>query len=325
MYSISNKFNNVYLKQEFNEVDYSEAEEFDTPKYLAWKPSKAMSIYKIGSKMPIRLVYNKEKILTRINDGAYKYFQDTKHLYVNAIKEEDIASVLAQVYQDKTIPFDYQDYISICFDSYEEQHQKNIQITKYKEEIERLKALVEKPDAIISAKLNGSELATPEQIAKNEEAKSLVLKKLMKDGFDISNVDSDFSVINGVTKDNIKFPLVVKSCENREHRIWINPNEWQQLFKPNSMLWLHFGGGVVAPVKAYELFTYQDKLTLSFDTVNLMMDDRISKIMEVLCYFNKVHLDLVSLNPNMQRANDMEKYLFNDNNINNSDLESSEI
>lgn len=325
LYSISNKFNNVYLKQEFNEVDYSKAEELDTPKYLAWKPSKTMSIYKIDSKMPIRLVYNKEKILTRINDGAYKYFQDTKHLYINAIKEEDIASVLAQVYQDKTIPFDYQDYISICFDSYEEQHQKNIQITKYKEEIERLKALVEKPDAIISAKLNGSELATPEQIAKNEEAKSLVLRKLMKDGFDVSNVDSDFSVINGITKDNIKFPLVVKSCENREHRIWINPNEWQQLFKPNSMLWLHFGGGVVAPVKAYELFTYQDKLTLSFDTVNLMMDDRIAKIMEVLRYFNKVHLDLVSLNPNKQRANDMEQYLFNDNNINNSDLESSEI
>ena len=91
------------------------------------------------------------------------------------------------------------------------------------------------------------------------------------------------------------------------------------------MLWLHFGGGVVAPVKAYELFTYQDKLTLSFDTVNLMMDDRIAKIMEVLRYFNKVHLDLVSLNPNKQRANDMEQYLFNDNNINNSDLESSEI
>ena len=325
LYSISNKFNNVYLKQEFNEVDYSKAEELDTPKYLAWKPSKTMSIYKIDSKMPIRLVYNKEKILTRINDGAYKYFQDTKRLYINAIKEEDIASVLAQVYQDKTVPFDYQDYISICFDSYEEQHQKNIQITKYKEEIERLKALVEKPDAIISAKLNGSELATPEQIAKNEEAKSLVLRKLMKDGFDVSNVDSDFSVINGVTKDNIKFPLVVKSCENREHRIWINPNEWQQLFKPNSMLWLHFGGGVVAPIKAHELFTYQDKLTLSFDTVNLMMDDRISKIMEVLRYFNKVHLDLVSLNPNKQRANVMEQYLFNDNNINNSDLESSEI
>lgn len=326
LYHITQKFNaNLNLKQVFSEEDYVTAKELDTTKYLNWKPTKSISIYKLDTKMPIRLVYHNEQILAHINNGVYKYFPDTKHLFVNGITEEDIVSVLAQVYQDKTIPFDYQDYISICFDSYEEQRQKDIQIKKYEGEIQRLKALVGKPNAIISAGLNGSELATPEQIAENEEAKSLVLRKLMNGGFDVSNVASDFSVINGVTKDNIKYPLVVKSCKNQEHRIWINPNEWQQLFKPNSMLWLHFGGGVVAPVKAYELFTYQDKLTLSFDTVNLMMDDRISKIMEVLRYFNKVHLDLVSLNPNKQRANDMEQYLFNDNNINNSDLESSEI
>lgn len=180
-------------------------------------------------------------------------------------------------------------------------------------------------DATLGVRLRGSELATPEQDAENKEARNLVLSKLRSKGFDVPNVDSESSVIDGVTKDNKKYPLVVKSCKNPEHRIWINPNEWQQLFKPNSMLWLHFGNGLVAPIKAYELFTYQDKLTLSFDTVNLMMDDRIHKIMEVLHYFNKVHLDLVSLNPNKQRANVMEQYLFNDNNISNSNLESSEI
>ena len=179
--------------------------------------------------------------------------------------------------------------------------------------------------ATIGTRLNGSEIATTEQIAENEEAKQLVLKKLENEGFDISNANSDFSIVNGIVLHNTNYPLVVKSCKNQEHRIWINPNEWQQLFKPNSMLWLHFGGGVVAPIKAHELFTYQDKLTLSFDTMNLMMDDRVHKIMDVLRYFNKVHLDLVSLNPNKQRANDMEQYLFNDNNISNSDLESSEI
>ena len=118
---------------------------------------------------------------------------------------------------------------------------------------------------------------------------------------------------------------MVKSCKNLKRRIKINPNEWQQLFKPNSMLWLHFGGGVVAPIKAHELFTYQDKLTLSFDTMNLMMDDRVHKIMDVLRYFNKVHLDLVSLNPNKQRANDMDQYLFDDNNKDNSNLDISPI
>lgn len=179
--------------------------------------------------------------------------------------------------------------------------------------------------AIISAKLNVEEVPTDKQIEENNEAKDLVLRKLGNEGFDVSNANSNYSVVTGVRKENIEYPLVVKSCKNLGHRIKINPSEWQQLFKPNSMLWLHFGNGLVAPIKAYELFTYQDKITLSFDSINLTKDYRIHKIMEVLHYFNKVHLDLVSLNPNKQRANDMEQYLFNDNNISNSNLESSEI
>jgi hypothetical protein len=159
------------------------------------------------------------------------------------------------------------------------------------------------------------------QIADNNEAKALVLAKLEKEGFNINDIDYNLSVIKGVTRGKMEYPLVVKSCKNQEHRVWINPDEWQQLFKPNSMLWLHFGGGDVAPIKAHELFTYQDKLTLSFDTVNLMMDDRIHKIMEVLHYFNKVNLDLATLNPNKHRADNLNDYLFSDNNAENSDLD----
>ena len=159
------------------------------------------------------------------------------------------------------------------------------------------------------------------QIADNKEAKTLVLAKLEKEGFDVSDVNSEFSVIKGVTRDGILYPLVVKSCKNWAHKLFLNPDEWRQLFKPNSMLWLHLGNGVVAPIKAYELFTYQDKLSLTFDTVNLMMDDRINKIMEVMRYFNNVHLDVATLNPDKHRAENLEEYLFNDNNLDNSDLD----
>lgn len=171
----------------------------------------------------------------------------------------------------------------------------------------------------------GGGIDKAKQIADSNEAKALVLAKLEKEGFDVSNVDSDWSVIKGVTRDGIAYPLVVKSCKNWDHKLFLNPDEWRQLFKPNSMLWLHLGNSVVAPIKAYELFTYQDKLSLTFDTVNLMMDDRINKIMEVMRYFNNVHLDVATLNPDKHRAEHLEQYLFNDNNINNSDLESSEI
>ena len=175
-------------------------------------------------------------------------------------------------------------------------------------------------DAIVGVRLIGSEVPTAQQIAESNEAKQLVFQKLENEGFDVSRANSEYSVIHGVVRDGVNYPLVVKSCKNQEHRVWINPDEWKQLFKPNSMLWLHFGGRVVAPIKAYELFTYQDKLTLSFDTVNLMMDNRIHKIMEVLHFFNKVKLDLATLNPNKHRADNLNDYLFNDNNAENSDL-----
>lgn len=163
------------------------------------------------------------------------------------------------------------------------------------------------------------------QIAENNEAKVLVLAKLEKEGFDVSDVDSEYSVINGVTRDNVAYPLVVKSRKNHERNLKFNPNEWRQLFKPNSMLWLHLGNGVVVPIKAHELFTYQDELTLTFDTVNLMMDDRVNKIMEVMRYFNNVHLDVATLNPDQHRAERLEEYLFDNNNADNSDLSVSSI
>ena len=175
----------------------------------------------------------------------------------------------------------------------------------------------------------GGEISTgisvEEQIARNNEAKTLVLTHLQKCGFDISNISTAASVISGVKRDGIEYPLVVKSCPNKEHRVFINPDEWRQLFKQNSMLWLHFGNGVVAPIKAYELFTYQDKLTLSFDTINIMMDNRVKKIMEVMHYFNNVHVNLATLNPDTHRGEQLKDYLFNDTNMDNNSFETGSI
>lgn len=138
LFNLTNKFNNVYLKRAYTEEDYTGAKELDSAKYIAWKPSKSISIYLLSIEMPVCIIYNKEKVIARLNIGSYKYFPDTKNLYINGVKEEEIASVLAQVYQDKTIPFDYQDYTSVCFDSYEEQRQKDEKIRMYEELINRI-------------------------------------------------------------------------------------------------------------------------------------------------------------------------------------------
>lgn len=179
-------------------------------------------------------------------------------------------------------------------------------------------------EATLELDLHNNETDKEQRLAENNEAKSLVLAHLASKGFDVSNVDRTQSTIHGITKNGIPYPLVVKSCKNYNNRVFITPPEWQQLFKPNSMLWLHFGAGVIAPIKAYELFTYQDKLTLSFDTINLLTDERVDKIMQVMRYFNNAYLNLATLNPDTRRADNLDEYSFQSNNASNSDLEDNQ-
>ena len=180
-------------------------------------------------------------------------------------------------------------------------------------------ALVPTTDAEVGAELDNG-LDHDRQLAESNEAKSLVLAHLESKGFDVSNVDRTQSTIHGLQKDRTEYPLVVKSYKDKRYPLRLNPAEWHQLFKPNSMLWIHLGGGIITPIKAYELFTYQDKLTLSFDTINIMLDDRVDKIMQVMRYFNNVHLNLSSLNPDTRRADNLDEYSFHSNNLANSDL-----
>ena len=185
-------------------------------------------------------------------------------------------------------------------------------------------SIVKTTTAVVGGRIGG-DIEKERQRADSEEAKTLVLAHLASKGFDVEHANKTYSVIPGVKKDNIDYPLVVKSCKSFEHRININPDEWRALFKPNSMLWIHAGGGIVLPIKAHELFTYQDKLTLSFDTVNLLMDERVNKIMDVMRYFNNVHLNLATLNPDQHRGESLDDYLFNETNEANNDLSVSPI
>ena len=91
----------------------------------------------------------------------------------------------------------------------------------------------------------------------------------------------------------------------------MTPAEWKQLACPNSMLWLYFGNGNAAPIKAQELFGYHDRLTLSFGTVNFTDTEKVDTLMEAFCYLKDVHLELVAVNPYREKDVPLEDCLFN--------------
>jgi hypothetical protein len=163
----------------------------------------------------------------------------------------------------------------------------------------------------------GIELATDisknDQKESNREAKEIVKEKLEKEGFEFKEGIGKYSTIDAVFKDDVEFSLVVKSYKYQDEPLKIGANEWIQLMKPNSMFWLHFGNRKLGCLKLYELLRNQDKLTISFSTENLDVEDRLDKFAELLHYFGNVHFDFNSVKPSdYSVAKDLSDYRFDE-------------
>jgi hypothetical protein len=173
-------------------------------------------------------------------------------------------------------------------------------------------------------------ISKEQQKTENYEAKQLVRLRLEPEGFLFPNdYYEQYSTINGVTKDGIKYPLVVKSYKYGKVPFKIGANEWIHLMDDNAMFWAHFGGGKLGCIKLYELLKTQSNLSLSFSTENLEafrfseddMQDMIKGnrkgvdvLAKLLHYFKDVHFDFSNLNKERYTttAETMDDYRFND-------------
>lgn len=158
-----------------------------------------------------------------------------------------------------------------------------------------------------------TDISKNDQKEANREAKELIKEKLENEGFVFTEDIGSYSTINGVFKDDVEFPLVVKSYKYQDEPLKIGANEWIQLMRPNSMFWAYFGNGKLGCLKLYELLRNQDKLTISFSTENLDKEDRLGKFAELLHYFGNVHFDFNSIKPSdYSVANDLDDYRFDE-------------
>lgn len=147
----------------------------------------------------------------------------------------------------------------------------------------------------------------------SREAKELVKKRLENEDFEFTKGINNYSTIDGVMKEGIEFPLVVKSYKFKDEPLKIGANEWRQLMKPNSMFWVNFGDGKLQCLKLSELLRNQDKLTISFSTENLDFENRLENFADILHYFKNVHFDFNSIRPdNYSTAENLNNYRFNE-------------
>lgn len=295
---INENMGNNYFEIEDN-FDFDELKENS----IEWKSSHYESI-KQDSDFAIFLFEGEMPKTISINDYAdYVFYSlydgntavdDQNNIYIN--KNVDVNKELQKLELNQEIEFNFN---GLWKKELEDLRNENAKLKKSKE-------------VNLGIEL-AYDISKNDQKESNREAKEIVKEKLEREDFEFTEGIGEYSTIDGVFKDDVEFPLVVKSYKYQDEPLKIGANEWIQLMKPNSMFWLHFGNRKLGCLKLYELLRNQDKLTISFSTENLDVEDRLDKFAELLHYFGNVHFDFNSVKPSdYSVAKDLSDYRFDE-------------
>ena len=142
----------------------------------------------------------------------------------------------------------------------------------------------------------------------NREARDAVLARLRELGFSTNGVDAQHSVVDGVTKDGIAYPLVIKSYRNTSFKFNIRPNEWAQLDRENAMFWVHRGDGMLEVLKIEDLLAANQEFHVQFETAAFGRDG-MARFAEAFRYVRNVHFQLDA--PDFKMADALKDYRFN--------------
>ncbi len=287
--------NDLRIEEEFDFEELAEnSTEWEEPYYVNWNEVSNISISLYEGELP------KSVSLDEIEKYVFYYFyegntaiDDANNIYINV--NSDIKKELRKL----ELEFDDFDFDGLWQNKLEVLEKENAQLRKSNE-------------ATLGTEIS-TDISKNDQKEANREAKEIVKEKLEKEGFEFTEEIGKYSTIDGVFKDDVEFPLVVKSYKYQDEPLKIGANEWIQLMKPNSMFWLHFGNRKLGCLKLYELLRNQDKLTISFSTENLDVEDRLDKFAELLHYFGNVHFDFDSVKPSdYSVAKDLSDYRFDE-------------
>ena len=142
----------------------------------------------------------------------------------------------------------------------------------------------------------------------NREARDAVLARLRELGFSTDGVDAQHSVVDGVTKDGIAYPLVIKSYRNTNFKFNIRPNEWAQLDKENAMFWVYRGNGNLVVLRLEDLLEANKEFHVQFETATFGREG-MAKFAGAFRYVRNVHFQLDA--PDFKMADALEEYRFN--------------
>jgi len=256
------------------------------------------------------------KLLIQLNESEIEEWSLEQGYDVNAIKkkpEYDLSIKNAKSYKDKNSIEQTSETLDISVIN--EYNALNKLLKSKNISIDQLESLIDMFDGDIEGLIgqgSSNDINKKAQYEENEKARELVMQKLTNEGYIFTQGIGQNSVVNGVYKNDVEFPLVVKSYKNSSYKFNIKPYEWLQLSKPNAMFWVHRGGGNLEYLELKGLLRANSEFFVRFETDTFSLEDLVN-FASVFRFVRNVNFQLDS--PNFSAAKAFEDYRFYERNL----------
>ena len=230
----------------YNYQDFGSAKEWTNDLYLEWKKDKQIKIYVIDGKLPYRGIFENNHLFNGYT-GEYTYFSDINTIYISSNREP--ASILADVYANRNIPFTKDDWNQIFLVSADIVKEKDLRIAELERMLEEAKNRThyrDDNDEYEDDHDNASERGTLDvetRVELNLEARNAA-KDYLDSLEDYDCSDWDPNIGNGLVKGIVKYKnktitVVVTSSIGR--KLYLHPRLFSELMIDPDNLLLNYG------------------------------------------------------------------------------------
>jgi ribosomal protein S1 len=305
-------FQTVRTSGVYYEEDFSDSKEWTNELYLEWKSAGKASIYLIDGLLPYRGIYNNTHIFNSYT-GEYTYFTNSNKIYISTNREP--ASVLADVYSNRSIPFTKDDWNSIFLVSAEVVKEKDQQIAELQRLLEEARNNRNNDDAEVDEHGEYTEKDNTDEQSRyeiNREAR-LAAKDYLDclSDYDCSAWDPETG--NHLIKDLIKYkgkPIVVAVLSSQKSKLYLHPHAFADLMEDPDNLLLNYGSDKrIHPLSFDDIFADNPNVNLIFDT-DVISPNEIADLANRYMYSRKTCF--VIENPRYSQSDTIKSFGLNE-------------
>lgn len=271
------KVQSIQTSEEFDTVELQKSNPLLSEPYTSWEYKGEFPVFVYQGKIPRVLKYRNLE-LKRYNEGDFEQV-DGKY-YINQSKLDSLL-----IYLKDEVPSEKLNHF-LKFGSLSPEKIKSLE-----EENLQLRARLQELESKSAQRPFEEHLDKESQKRESEIARQIAKEEMEKLGYSFTRGIGMSSVVPGVFKDGVEYPLVVKG--HKGTKLNIHPAEWVQLLKDNSIFVVHRGNRKLEYIQFGNLLSNNTHFHIQFD-IETFTREAMEGFAHALNYVRNVHFQIDS-------------------------------